>query len=300
MKLVRIAGVFVVILGMLAVGALAAPSVYGQSRRVQRDVLVAPQIEVFGGGSTIGVSVGEVEQADVAKYKLPAPGGAIIDEVRPGTPAEKAGLRSGDVVVEFDGERVRSAAQFGRLVRETPSGRAVKMVVVRNGQKATVDITPEGRPTLGSAMSDIAPAIVGAVGDRMSLLGRQLELKLGNLEKLADLDVMAGKLRRGRLGVTLQELTPQLADYFGTRDGALVTSVAENSPAASAGLKAGDIITAVDDRVVDRVSDVTLAVARAREEAITIRVVRDKKELTLKATLEPTEIRRKRLVRVME
>lgn len=294
MKLVRIAGIFVLILGVLAIGVVVAPSVSGQARRVQRDVVVAPQIEVFGGGSTIGVSVEEVEQSDVAKYKLPAPGGAIIDQVRQGTAAEKAGLREGDVVVEFDGERVRSAAQFGRLVRETPAGRAVKMVVVRYGQKTTVDITPEGRRTFESAIGDIAPAIAGAVGDKMALLGRQLDMKLG------DLDMMAGKLRRGRLGVTLQELTPQLADYFGTKDGTLVTSVAANSPAASAGLKAGDIITAVDERSVDSVSDVTMAVARAREDAVTIRVVRDKKELTLKAKLEPAEFRRKRLVRIME
>lgn len=294
MKLVRIAGIFVVILGVLAIGVLVAPSVSGQARRVQRDVVVAPHIEVFGGGSTIGVTVEEVEQSDVAKYKLPAPAGAIVNDVRPSTPAEKAGVREGDVVVEFDGERVRSAAQFGRLVRETPAGRPVKMVVVRHGQNTTVDITPEGRRTFESSISDIAPAIAEAVGEKMSLLGRQLDMKLG------DLDMMAGKLRRGRLGVTLQELTPQLADYFGTKDGALVTSVADNSPAAAAGLKAGDIITAVDERSVDSVSDVTMAVARAREDAVSIKVVRDKKELTLKAKLEPTEFRKKRLVRIME
>jgi serine protease Do len=294
MKLVRIAGIFVVILGVLAIAVVVAPSVNGQARRVQRDVVVAPQIEVFGGASTIGVTVEEVEQSDVAKYKLPAPGGAIVNDVRPSTPAEKAGVREGDVVVEFDGERIRSAAQFGRLVRETPAGRPVKMVVVRNGQNTTVDITPEGRRTFESAIGDIAPGIAEAVGDKMSLLGRQLDMKLG------DLDMMAGTLRRGRLGVTLQELTPQLADYFGTKDGALVTSVVDHSPAASAGLKAGDIITAVDERSVDSVSDVTMAVARAREDAVSIKVVRDKKELTLKAKLEPAEFRKKRLVRIME
>lgn len=293
MRWVRIAGVFAFILGLLAIAVVVAPSVYGQARRVQRDVVVAPQIEVFGGGSTIGVSVDEVQQSDVTKYKLPALGGAIIDEVREGTPAEKAGLRAGDVVVEFDGERVRSAAQFGRLVRETPPDRTVKMVVVRNGQKTTVDITPEGRPTLGSAIGDIAPQIAGVVGDKMARLGRDLELKLG------DLDLMAGRLRRGRLGVTLQELTPQLAAYFGTKDGVLVTSVADNSPAASAGLKAGDVITAVDERPVDSVWDVTMAVARAADDALTIKVVRDKKELTLKAKLQPIERRTRRVVRMV-
>lgn len=293
MKLLRIAGVFVFILGLLAIGFAVAPAVYGQARRAQRDVVVAPQFQMFGGGSTIGVSVEDVQQSDIAKYKLAGPGGAVIERVREGTPAEKAGLHAGDVVVEFDGERVRSAAQFGRLVRETPAGRLVKMVVVRNGQKTTLDITPDERQTFSSTITDLGPEIASVVGDKMALLGRHLDLKLG------DLDMMAGKMRRGRLGVTLQELTPQLADYFGTKDGVLVTSVSERSPASAAGLKAGDVITAVDDRSVDSVSDVTAAVAHARTEELTIKVVRDKKELALKTKLEPIERRSRRAFRMV-
>jgi membrane-associated protease RseP (regulator of RpoE activity) len=72
----------------------------------------------------------------------------VIDSVREGTPATRAGLQKGDVVVEFDGERARSAQQFTRLVRETAPGRSVKMTVVRDGSRRTLDITPETRDSV--------------------------------------------------------------------------------------------------------------------------------------------------------
>ena len=59
------------------------------------------------------------------------------------SPAEKAGIKAGDVVVEYDGERVRSARQFTRLVQETPEGRTVAIGLLRDGKKQTVNATPE-------------------------------------------------------------------------------------------------------------------------------------------------------------
>jgi membrane-associated protease RseP (regulator of RpoE activity) len=102
---------------------------FAQSRR--GDVFV-----LDGRGAQLGVRVSNVD------VKAPT-GGVRIEEVNEDSPAEKAGLQEGDVVVEYDGERVRSARQFTRLVQETPDGRTVKIAVLRNGQKQTVDATPE-------------------------------------------------------------------------------------------------------------------------------------------------------------
>lgn len=268
-------GIVVVAVGVLAV--VIASTVSGQVRAKRGDIVVAaPRVEILGGAS-IGVSVRDLDKDDVAKHKLSGPSGALVDDVRPESAAEQAGVRQGDVVVEFDGERVRGAGQLARLVRETPTGRTVKMIVVRAGQKMTLDITPDDRPGIG-------PAIAGVVGDRIARLGDELSL-LGdpaNIERMMP-RVFAG---RGRLGVTLQELTPQLAAYFGAKDGVLVTSVADGSPAAETGLKAGDVIVSIDDRTVDSVADVTLSVGRSRGEEITIKVLRDKKEMTFKAKIE--------------
>ena len=90
----------------------------------------------------------------------------------------------------------------------------------------------------------------------------------------------------GRLGIRLQELGPQLAEHFGVETGVLVTSVNEDSPAAEAGLVAGDVITTIYGRAVDDVRDVQRRVRRADPgEDITLGVVRDKEEITVEVPL---------------
>src|SRR3954447_5461873 len=69
--------------------------------------------------------------------------GAIVTQVVQASAAEKAGVKAGDVVTSFDGERVRSARQLERLVEETPAGRTGKMALARAGSSTTVDVTPE-------------------------------------------------------------------------------------------------------------------------------------------------------------
>ena len=90
----------------------------------------------------------------------------------------------------------------------------------------------------------------------------------------------------GRLGVTVQELTPQLASYFGAKDGVLVTAITDGSAAAKAGLKAGDVITAVNDRAVTNSNELVTVLREARDGTeVAIAIVRDRKPMTLKATL---------------
>src|SRR5206468_11748021 len=91
--------------------------------------------------SAVGVTVRDARPAEAGGDR---PAGVIIDEVRPSSPAEKAGLQRGDLLVEFDGERVRSARQFARLVQETVPGRAVKAGIMRDGRRSDVEITPVG------------------------------------------------------------------------------------------------------------------------------------------------------------
>src|SRR5262245_6641546 len=99
-----------------------------------------------GPGSQIGVTVHDIETSDGSRQQPQA--GAVIDEVRRDSPAERAGLRHGDLVIEFDGERIRSAQQFSRLVQETPAGRTVSATVVRDGRRTVVSVVPsaERRP----------------------------------------------------------------------------------------------------------------------------------------------------------
>ena len=92
----------------------------------------------------------------------------------------------------------------------------------------------------------------------------------------------------GRLGIGVESLTDQLANYFGVKEskGVLVTQVDESSPAAKAGLKAGDVITAVDNETVDGIDSLIRAVGKKEEGTVSLRIVRNKAEQVLPVTLE--------------
>jgi membrane-associated protease RseP (regulator of RpoE activity) len=100
---------------------------------------------------------------------------------------------------------------------------------------------------------------------------------------------------RPLLGVTLQPLTEQLAEFLGVmgKRGALVTSVSEGSPAAAAKLRAGDVVVRAGDRAVEDPQDLARAVGRAAGERLELKVVRDKREITVTVEL-PKESRNTR------
>jgi membrane-associated protease RseP (regulator of RpoE activity) len=100
---------------------------------------------------------------------------------------------------------------------------------------------------------------------------------------------------RGRLGVNVQDLTPELAAYFGVKDGLLVNSVQADTPAAKAGIKAGDVIGTVNGKAVASSSELVKELAD-KEGEVTIGVTRDKKALSLKATLEPRKAPARRAI----
>jgi serine protease Do len=225
-----------------------------------------------GPGSAIGVTVRETTAEEIKAAKLDQPAGVRIESVRTSSPAEKAGFQAGDIVLEFDGERVRSVRQFTRLVRETPPQRTVTAVIVRGGARQTLQVVPQ---------------VSGALSGDVLGLQRRNPLRGFNLD-------IAPQLRRGRvarpaLGVTVTPLSDQLAQYFGVKEGALVTSVESGSPAADAGLRAGDVITTVAGRSVRTPADLSEELRRAQSgEGVEIGVTRDRQSLRLKATLPET------------
>ena len=100
---------------------------------------------------------------------------------------------------------------------------------------------------------------------------------------------------RARLGVGVQDVTPDLAAYFGVSAGVLVSSVDADRPAAKAGMKAGDVITAIDGNAVKSPGELVAQLAGKQGE-VTITVTRDKKALTLKATLDAPQTRPRRMI----
>jgi len=229
-----------------------------------------------GAGASIRMEVRDPSPAEVAAAGLSQPGGAVVTQVDEQGPAAKAGLHVGDLVIEFDGERVRSARHLVRLVREATEGRAVKMVVSAQRAQRTIDITPVNGVSAMLNAPEIRRQVERGVRELQDELRRQIE----------EGEVPFGGVSpsRRQLGVELMPLSDQLAAYFGVKAGVLVARVRADSPAASAGIKAGDVITTVNGSNVSEVADVTRAVRRGAGE-LALTVVRDRKELTLKATL---------------
>ena len=280
-----------------------------------------------GRGSQIGVMAQDLSAEDL-KGLSGVTSGVRISDVDTDSPAAKAGLQQGDVVIEFDGERIRSARQFSRLVSETVGGRSVKLGIVRNGQRQTIDVTPESRAfswgfdgdrigrDIARGLRDLEPRLreieprFRELEPRLREQLRELEPRLRELQPRLrefrfdspgfdfDFDYdMFPRTTRGRLGIQTESLTPQLAEYFGVKDGGvLVSSVTADSAAAKAGLKAGDVITSIDgDRVRDY--DDLLRELRDKTGEVTLGIVRDKKESTIKTTIEQPERRTRRPVR---
>jgi serine protease Do len=256
-----------------------------------------PRVMMLDGrGGQLGVVVEDLD-ADGLKAAAGATSGVRIEDVDQDGPAAKAGLREGDIVVDVDGDRVRSARQFARLIQETPDGRSVALGIVRDGKRQMVSVTPESRSFRFDG---------DWIGRDVARGLRQIEPRLREIEpRLRELEPRLREFRfdgpltfdfdmlprmtspRGRLGVQLNSLTPQLAEYFGAgAGGVLVASVTEDSAAQKAGIRAGDVITSING---DRVRDVDEMIDELRDVEggeVTIGIIRDKQASSVKATIE--------------
>jgi len=226
------------------------------------------------GRSRLGVGIADVDAAKAQELKLPGESGALVKRVEDESPAAKAGLAKDDVILEFAGEKVRSAAQLQRLVRETPPGRSVTLLVSRAGQTRTVALKLEEREKPFAFAAPMPAISAMPVVPDFRLPDHDFTFFLGG----------------ARLGISGDELTTQLAEYFGVKQGkgVLVREVVVGSAAEKAGLKAGDVIVRVDDEEVGSVSNLRRALGHDSNEKRTVKltIVRDRKEQTLTAELE--------------
>ena len=263
-------------------GAAVAPPAGAQSR-VE---VVEPRGQGFlFGGSRLGMSITDVDSSDVR--------GVRIDEVQQESPAEKAGFHKGDIVVEFDGERVRSARQFTRLVSETPAGRQVTAIVTRGGQRVTLTVTPRDSSAAWRELEGNRLRAWEELQDRVRVLPAPAPPKTPRPQRppepprpqrAPEPPAMERFFYSGnQLGVTTNSLSEQLQEYFGAKGGLLVTSVTKDSAASRAGLKAGDVIVSVNGRSVDGPFELRQEMARLDGgEEFTLEIVRDRKTMTLK------------------
>lgn len=233
------------------------------------------KVLTMGSGTFLGVGVREVDAERSKALKLKEEYGVEVTTVEPESPAAKAGLKVADVVLEYNGQRVEGTAQFVRFVRETPTGRTVRLLVSRGGATQTIAATLATRK---------ARAFSYGMPENFKVEIPRMEMTMPDIPKA----MMSW--RSATLGVEAESLgDSQLATYFGVKEGVLVRSVLKGSAAEKAGIKAGDVLLKVDDDKVTSPRDVTGAMRSARsasKKSIPVVLMRDKRETSVTVAID--------------
>ncbi len=270
-------------LALLALGWI--PFAHAQSQVIQL-------LQGGGSGAFLGIQMQDVDAESAAKYKLSQERGVIVRSVEKGSPAEEAKLQSDDVILRFEGIEILSSTQLARIVSETPPGRRVDLVISRDGKSLNLSAKLERKPEpdlWGRHMESIPPRSDRG-GDRQS---PEPLYRFGGPDGRAPFGLwLPAPDRHGqpRLGIVVQPLTDQMAKFLGVPDkkGALVTSVMEGQPAADK-VKAGDVIIEAGGRTVETPEDLIEAVRRNDQGTINLKIVRDKKEMSVAVDLSQGE-----------
>ncbi|HYP12667.1 MAG TPA: PDZ domain-containing protein [Bryobacteraceae bacterium] len=261
----------------LATAALAGLSAYAfEPTPLQPDkeaIVVTPR----AGGSYLGVGVAEVDSARAKTLNLKEERGVEITLVEEEGAAMKAGLKTGDVVLEFNGQRVEGVAQFKRLVQETPGGREVKLLISRAGTQQTVVVKTAVRKLWTSRLGD---------GGAMELPGFDLpEIRIAEIPRAHM------SWRSTSVGIEAETLDSQLAEYFGVKEGVLVRSIAKGSPADKAGFRAGDVIVKIDESRVTTPREISSSIRAARsKKSIPVQIMRERREMSMTLTVDDTDV----------
>jgi len=196
--------------------------------------------------------------------------GAVIRNVEPNSPAAKAGLKTGDLIVEYNKENVAGAQQLTRLVRETPVGRTVEMKVRRDSGQQTVQVTTEASRFPEPFNFQFNTPDLRVFMDKADQIKRNIP----------HVEVSTTFVQSG---IRVEQLTDQLRDFFGVSGnaGVLVGSVESGSSAEKAGLKAGDVVIAIDGKTVRTPADFSREMRDANGKAA-LKVVRDKQQREFK------------------
>jgi len=278
---------------IFSVGVVAGGIAYAQEALAppaldeNQDPGAAPRTFTFfvDGGAFLGVHAEEITKENMGRYGVREARGVGVIQVVKGSAAEKAGLKKDDVILRFDGEPVTNVRKLNRLVSEASADQTVRLTISRGGAEQEVSVTLSKR-------SDVESLFGSQIHDEIL---RGMEKDFPQI-KTGDGNFVFSFGANRRIGVSTQTLTKQLADYFGVSDGGLlITSVNENSPAAKAGLKAGDVITAVDGEKVTSSGDIVRAINKKQDGDITLTVVSNHSTRTV--TLTPEKKPERQLVR---
>jgi Do/DeqQ family serine protease len=184
----------------------------------------------------LGVSIRSLDEGLAKQFKIPDTSGALVQDVTPGGPADKAGFKNGDVIRKLDGRTVQDSEQLIATVTNINPGTEVKLDIIRDGQPMTIHLTLGERP----ANLSVTPGVGKAPTE--------------------------GALR----GITVQNLTPDLRDQLGLPPsvrGVVITDLDPSSPAAQT-VQPGDVIEGINRHPVNSVADFNRWAAEAKGQTL--------------------------------
>lgn len=247
--------------------------------------------EDSGTSSYLGVDIVDVSTDRLGALKLKEEQGVEITMVDQDAPAGKAGLKEHDVILTMNGTAIESKTQLQRMIHETPPGRVVTLGLSRDGQALTIKVQ------LADRRNEFHMAWKNKSKDKDKDKDFSFEMApippippMPNVQfDMPNIDIVVVH-SSVRSGLMVENLTPQLGDFFGAKNGngVLVRSVEKGSRADKAGLRAGDVINRVGDQPVHDTSDFTHALRSRSAGSVSVGVIRDKKEQTITLSLPDT------------
>ncbi|MFV0388749.1 MAG: PDZ domain-containing protein [Pyrinomonadaceae bacterium] len=240
--------------------------------------------------SFLGVQMVEINNKNFSSFGLDTAAGVGVHDVVKDSPAEKAGIKKGDVILTFNGEPVTSTRKLSRLINETAPDHIARITVKQSGGEKTFDVVIGKREPLNWLAKDQDIQIMRD-GSKMDFPGMPNVQELRRVPFPDNGEFPVSKRTEmfspsKSIGAQILPLTKQLGELFGVSngEGVLISEVEKDSPAQKAGLKAGDVITAVDGNAVKRPVDIMKAVSNKDAVEVTITYIRDKRKKDVKVT----------------
>jgi membrane-associated protease RseP (regulator of RpoE activity) len=283
----------IVFILLVALGSIAAFAQQPEAKeKAERDAARTFELYFGGaGGSYLGVQTKDVSKENMAQFGLSKVQGVAIEKVLDNSPASQAGLMNGDVIIKFNGEEVTSVQKLTRLIREVAPDHTAKIVVLRNGDKRDFDVTIGKREmpkfSEGNFKFEGMPPL-----SEMPVIPEMPELKVFPPGEPGEPNVYFLRSGMGRqIGVGVTPLTKQLGEYFGVSDGEglLIKDVREDSPAAKAGLRAGDVIVEVEGKKVNGNLDLIRSINEKKEGDVNLTIIRDRNRQNISVTPEKSK-----------
>jgi membrane-associated protease RseP (regulator of RpoE activity) len=225
----------------------------------------------------LGVEVADLDQEKAQALKLKEVHGAVITLIDHDAPAGQIGLKVNDVVLQLNGQNIEGAEQLRRMLREIPAGRKVSMQISRDGNMQTVTVELADRRLMEREVWDK----IGNGGDVFAQGTGKGILAGGGDEGLPGGFHMPFFGSTLNVGAMVEPLTSQMAEYLGVPSGVMVKQVAHKSEAATAGLKAFDVILKVGPDAVTTLADWDRSLRANQGKPVQVTILRDKKQQTL-------------------